>query len=593
MPTVRASIKPSEAPTAVSLPLFLTVKELALRLGVPVTEVISILLKNGIVAHINKEIDLDTASIVAGELGVEVVEGESASLTSEVSPAETSEGARSAEGEHTLVPRPPVITVMGHVDHGKTSLLDRIRTTEVAKGEHGGITQHIGAYQVHLKFKGEERAITAIDTPGHEAFTAMRAHGANITDVVVLVVAADDGVKPQTIEAINHAKSAGVPIIVAINKIDTPGANVPRVKQELASQGELLVEEFGGSVPVVEVSAKDGTNIQELLETVLLLTDLKELTAPVDVPAAGVVVESHLEKGLGPLATVLVQQGELKVGSVIAAGTAWGRVKRLENDKLVTISSASPGTPVRVSGLKSVVPAGTAFASVTDEQEAARVATVPIGTDNRFTLADASKLIREGKLTTLRLVIKADTVGSLQAIHQVIGKLSNEEVGVKILHEGIGNISESEVLLAKASQAICVGFGVQVPLSVQKVAQQEGVAVSTFSIIYQLEDQLKEVIAGLLTPKEREVVIGRLKVLKIFPPSKKFQVVGGRVTEGNIKAGLAIRIEGQEVSGTVKSLRIGKEGITEATVGQECGLMVDLSSEIGEGMELVIFATNK
>jgi len=557
----------------------LTVREFADILGIPVTDVIGKLVQNGVMATINESIDFDTMSIIGDELGFDVKEK-----------VEVKVATQKVSKKH-LKSRPPVVTVMGHVDHGKTMLLDAIRSTDVVSTESGGITQHIGAYQVTVKPSTkikQERTITFLDTPGHEAFSAMRAHGANITDVVVLVVAANDGVKPQTIEAINHAKAAGVPVVVAINKIDLPDADIDKVKRQLADQ-DLNPEEWGGKTPMIAVSAKQNKNIDELLEMILLVSDLKELKADSSVTASGVVIESHMQAGMGPVATVLVQEGTLRKDDPIVIGQTYGKVRIMENYLGKKIAEAGPATPVRIAGLQEVPNFGNRVLAVSSEKEAKELTAVKTIKRKVLSITEFSKDVKEGKTKELKIILKADVGGSLEAIKKSLNDLSTTEVQIIILHEGVGDVSESDVNMALASEALVIGFRVKAGADVMNLAKREGIKIQIYDIIYQLIDDLTAALSGLLEPEIIEIEIGRLSILGVFKVTKKEQIVGGKVTTGKIENGTEVRIVRDKDtigSGKIVSLQQNKKDVSECAENFECGLKVETQTKIKVGDSL-------
>lgn len=570
----------------IEVPHVVPVRRLAELLGVPVTKIIQILVGYGVRATINESIDFDTAAIVADELGFTIQ-----------APAAIQEQEEADQESGNLVSRPPVVTVMGHVDHGKTKLLDTIRRTNVVATESGGITQHIGAYQVEVKDdKGKTRQITFLDTPGHEAFSAMRAHGANITDIVILVVAADDGVKPQTLEAVSHAKAANVPIIVAITKVDKPEADIERTKRQLTDI-DLLPEEWGGKTVVVPVSSMTNQGIPELLEMILLTADVVNLTAPIDGKPTGVVIESHLAPGQGPVATVLVQRGTLKVGDVLSFQTTYAKIRSMENHLGKRQMQALPSTPVRIAGLKAVPEFGEMFKAVENEKVARELTEKAVIARNvhsvkGFGLTDVSEAIASGKLKELNVIIKADTQGSLEAIRNSVLELSTADVAIKIIHEGVGDVSESDVNMAVASHALVVSFRVHVPPAIRKYAGQKGVKISSYDIIYQLIDDLFDALAGLLEPELVDVELGKLEILKVFKAVKTGGIIGGRVVSGVIEKGSQARIvrAGEQV-GTAKITRVQREQsvVDKVEAGTECGLLVDASVLPKEGDILELF----
>ncbi|MBC7258866.1 MAG: translation initiation factor IF-2 [Chloroflexi bacterium] len=568
------------APSVIELPSSLTVRDLGHALGVSPIEVMKKLIGFGIMANINELIDYDTAAIVAAEMGFETREEmPEEEQAPEIAPAQIPSW-RDVQDERPedLRPRPPVVTVMGHVDHGKTSLLDAIRNANVVEGEAGGITQHIGAYQVELGGK----KITFLDTPGHEAFTAMRARGAQATDIVVLVVAADDGVQPQTKEAIAHARAAQVPIIVALNKIDKPEANPEVVKRQLADLG-LLVEEWGGNVICVPVSAKKRINIEELLENILLVAEVAELKANPFRPATGVVVESRLDKTRGPVATLLVQRGTLHVGDNLVIGESAGRVRAMFDDKGRAVSEATPSTPVMILGLSEVPKAGDLFEVVEDERTAKAIAAeraqqrqqAAAARPARVTLEEVFARMQEGKAKELNIILKADVQGSLEPIESSLQKLGSEDLKVKILHSAIGNIGESDVMLASASSAIVIGFNVSVDAAARALAEQEGVDIRLYNVIYQLVEDVEKALTGMLEPTYQQVVTGHAEVRAVFSISKRGKVAGCYMTDGQVTRASSVRvIRGGQVlfDGRIASLKRFTEDVKEVSAGYEFGI---------------------
>jgi translation initiation factor IF-2 len=570
------------ARSPVELPSTITVKDLADRLGVNPADVIRELIKNGIFATINQLIDRDTAALVAAELGFEIAEPAPAAAgngNGAVAPVETARPAEEVEEDPAqLVPRAPIVTVMGHVDHGKTSLLDAIRKTSVAASERGGITQHIGASEVTR----DGRRIVFLDTPGHEAFTAMRARGAKVTDIAVIVVAADDGVMPQTVEAINHARAAQVPIIIALNKIDKPEANPERVKQALTEIG-VVVEEYGGDTPLVPVSAKTREGIDDLLDMILLVADLQELKANPKRPAVGTIIESRLDRGRGPVATVIVEKGTLRVGDVVVAGTVAGKVKALENAQGKRVPKAGPSTPVVVLGLDAVPEAGDTLRVVPDERTAREIveerkrALEARGgeTTGRATLEDLYRQLQAGQTKELRIILKADVTGSLEAISHALNRLSGDEVRINILHQAVGEVTDNDIMLAAASNAIVVGFNTRVTETARRAAENEGVEVRLYDIIYDLTDDVERALKGLLAPQETEVIEGRAEVRQVFRVGRGLVVAGCYVTEGRLLRGAGARVwRGGKVvaSDRIDSLRRFREDVREVAAGFECGV---------------------
>ncbi|HEX4333443.1 MAG TPA: translation initiation factor IF-2 [Usitatibacter sp.] len=571
----------------VPVPETISVGELAHKMAVKAAEVIKTLMKMGTMATINQVLDQETAMIVVQEMGHQA-------KPAKLDDPESFLAESEEQDEANLEPRPPVVTVMGHVDHGKTSLLDAIRKARVAIGEAGGITQHIGAYHV-MTPKG---VITFLDTPGHEAFTAMRARGSQITDIVVLVVAADDGVMPQTIEAINHAKAAKVPIVVAVNKMDKPEANPQRVKNELLAQ-EVVGEEFGGEVQFVEVSAKTGQGLDKLLEAIQLQSEVLELKAPVNAPGKGVVIESRLDKGRGPVATILVKSGTLKKGDVVLAGHVFGRVRAMNDENAKPVSDAGPSIPVEIQGLQDVARAGDDVIVVTDERKAREIALFRQGKfrDVKLAKQQAVKLenvfdqLAEGT-KTLTLIIKADAQGSYEGLSHALTKLSTAEVKVNIVHTGVGGITESDINLALASKAVVIGFNSRADAAARKLAENSGVDLRYYNIIYEAVDDVKAAINGMLAPERKESVVGTVEVRNVFKISKVGTVAGCMVTDGVIRRASSIRlIRGGVVvhTGELDSLKRFKDDVREVKQGFECGLSLKNFNDVQVGDQLEVF----
>lgn len=569
------------APQKIVIENQITVQELASRMQVDAGEVIKKLLDLGIMASLNQLIDSDTATLLAGEFGVETELVDETSKFDEILEDHP-------DDPNQLEPRPPVITVMGHVDHGKTSILDTIRHTNVIATEAGGITQHIGAYQVELKGK----KITFLDTPGHEAFTAMRARGAEVTDIAVLVVAADDGVKPQTVEAINHAKAAGVPIIVAVNKIDKPGANPELVKQQLTEYG-LVPEEWGGDTVCVPVSAKTKEGLDHLLEMILLVAEMEELKANPRRPARGTVIEAELDKGRGPVATVLIQKGTLNVGDYVLAGVAHGRVRAMLDFKGRRIKKALPSTPVEILGLSEVPNAGDLFVVCQDEKLARQLVEQRLNqkrqeamTPGKVSLEDLFKQIQEGQVKELNLVVKADVQGSIEALSQSLEKLSTPEVRINLVHTGVGAITESDVMLASASGGLIIGFNVRPDGNTKKAAEQQQVEIRTYRVIYEALEDVKKALEGLLEPELREEVTGKCEVRNLFHIPKVGMVAGCYVIEGKLQRNSRVRVirDGVVVhEGTIASLRYFKDDVKEVVQGHECGVGLEKFQDLKQG----------
>ena len=574
--------------TEITIPENISVKDLATDLKKTSSEVIKKLLELGIMATINQVLDFDTAFLVAEEFGV------TANKKEEIK-EEDILFDESEDKEEDLVQRPPVVVVMGHVDHGKTSLLDAIRKTNVIEGEAGGITQHIGAYKVSVN----GREITFLDTPGHEAFTSMRARGAQITDVAILVVAADDGVMPQTIEAINHAKAAGIPIIVAVNKIDLPGANPDKVKQELM-QYELVPEEWGGDTIFVEISAKKNINIDQLLEMVLLVTDVKDLKVNPKKQAKGVVIEARLDKAKGPIASVLVQRGKLDVGDTIVVGTSIGRIRAMKDDKGKKVKSAGPSTPVEIMGLTKVPEAGDTFYEVKDEKMAKHLIErrarqereKAMNAYNKVTLSNVFEQMEHQDLKQLNIIVKADVQGTAEALKQSLEKLSNDEVEVKVIHSNAGAINESDVNLAKAAKAIIIGFNVRPNAIAKETAEKQEVEIKLYSVIYQALEDVEAAMNGLLDPIYEEKVIGNVEVRQTFKVSNVGTIAGGYVKDGKVERNAGVRVIRENVvihEGKLISLKRFKDDVKEVAKGYECGLQIEGYNDLKEGDIIEVF----
>ena len=561
----------------------ITVRDLSERIGKPAGEIIKKLMMLGIIATINNELDFDTAQLVCSEFGVEL----------EMKLAETAEDALKNEdvedSEEDLLPRPPVVTIMGHVDHGKTSLLDYIRKTRVTAGEAGGITQHIGAYTVEIR--GQK--ITFLDTPGHEAFTAMRARGAQATDIAILVVAADDGVMPQTIEAINHAKAAGVQTIVAINKMDKVGANPERIKQQLTEYG-LVAEEWGGDTIMVPVSAITGDGVDQLLEMILLVAEVQDYRANPNRKARGIIIEARLDKGRGPVATVLVKTGTLRVGDTIVAGTAYGRVRAMVNDRGERVKEALPSDPVEVIGFNDVPEAGDIITAVDDDSLSRRVAeerkdklrAALIKNQQKASLDDLFSQISAGQVKDLNLIIKADVQGSVEAVKQSLEKLSNDEVRVRCIHGGVGAITETDIMLASASNAIIIGFNVRPDNNVRETAEREKIDIRLYRVIYNAIEDVEKAMKGMLAPKFREVVLGSAQVRQVFKVTGAGTVAGCYVTDGKVVRNAQARLLRDSVvihEGKVDSLKRFKDDAKEVAAGYECGMGFESYNDIKEG----------
>jgi len=572
----------------VHVPETISVADLAHKMTVKATEVIKTLMKMGSMVTINQVLDQETAMILVEEMGHKAFAAK----------LDDPDAFLADEGEHKDVeqlPRAPVVTVMGHVDHGKTSLLDYIRKSRVAHGEAGGITQHIGAYHVETP----RGMITFLDTPGHEAFTAMRARGAKATDLVILVVAADDGVMPQTKEAIHHARAGNVPLIVAVTKIDKPDANLERVKQELVAEG-VVPEEYGGDSPFVGVSAKTGEGIDALLEQVLLQAEVLELTAPVEAPAKGLVIEARLDKGKGPVATILVLSGTLRRGDVLLAGAVFGRVRAMIDENGKSIDAAGPSIPVEIQGLTDVPAAGDESMVLLDERKAREIALFRQGKfrDVKLAKQQAAKLenmfeqMAEGEIRTLPLIIKADVQGSQEALVQSLNKLSTAEVKVSVIHAGVGGISESDINLAAASKAVVIGFNTRADVGARRAAESLGVDIRYYNIIYAAVDEVKAALSGMLAPEKREVVLGLVEIRQVFRISRIGAVAGCMVLSGIVKRNASVRLLRNNTvvhTGELDSLKRFKDDVREVKEGFECGLSLKNFNDINEGDQLEVF----
>ncbi|OYX34530.1 MAG: translation initiation factor IF-2 [Caulobacterales bacterium 32-69-10] len=574
----------------VVIPDAITVQDLAQRMATRAVDIIKFMMRQGAMLTINDILDADTAELIATDFGHTV---------KRVSESDVEEGfLAAADVNEDTVPRPPVVAVMGHVDHGKTSLLDALRTTDVAGGEHGGITQHIGAYQVQLESGAK---VTFLDTPGHAAFSAMRARGANVTDIVVLVVAADDGVMPQTIEAIQHAKAAGAPIIVAINKMDKPEANSQRVIQELL-QHEIVVESLGGETQAIEVSATKRMGLDNLIEAILLQAEVMDLRANPERSGEGVVIEAKLDKGRGPVGTVLVKRGTLRRGDIVVAGSTWGRVRALVNERNEQVLEAGPSVPVEILGMDSTPDPGEALAVVENEARAREIteyrtrvkressSKAPSGAS----LADMMAKLQAKTVRELPLVIKADVQGSAEAIVGSLDKIATDEVRARIILSGAGAITESDVLLAKGSNSPILGFNVRASKQARDLAERENVEIRYYSIIYDLLDDIKGVLSGMLSPLQRETFLGNAEVLQVFDITKVGKVAGCRVTEGTVRKGAKVRIVRENVVvlelGTLQTLKRFKDEVNEVPSGQECGMMFQGFQDIRQGDTIECFS---
>ena len=573
----------------IQIPRVLTVKELGELMGQSPVEVIKELMKGGVMASINQSIDYETAAIVAHDMGFEPQEeGAAEEATEAVEEAHTKTVIEEAEGAN-LQPRPPVVAVLGHVDHGKTSLLDSIRQADVMSGEAGGITQHIGAHQVQV----DGQQITFLDTPGHAAFTAMRARGAQLTDVVVLVIAADDGIMPQTVEAIAHARAAGVPIVVAITKTDLETAKPDRVKQQLAEQG-LNIEEYGGDVIAVSVSGKTGEGTADLLQNILVASEVLELKADPDRAAIATVIEAEMDRNRGPMATVLVQTGTLKVGDIAVVGDTWGRIKAIFDDDGQRIKSVKPGEPAVVLGLQEVPLAGDAFKVVPTDKEARRIVlqrlrereAASVNTQPRVTLDTLFGEISAGKIKQLNLILKTDVQGSIEPIRQSLEDLSTDKVRVKIIHSASGSVTESDVMLAIASKGIIIAFGAPPEPGAERLITQEGIDLRQYDVIYKITEDVERALEGMIDPTYVDVVSGRLEVREVFQLRRKDAVAGCHVVEGSVARGDTARVRrGEEIvaDSRVTTLRRFQEDVREVQTGFECGVTIDNFTDFQQG----------
>ena len=579
----------SDTEKNISLPPVVTVSDFAQRLGLGAAQVVGELMKNGVMATVNEQIDFDTAEIIAAEFGF--------TATPEAEQPEDRPSQKNSDVESSKQSRPPIIAVMGHVDHGKTSLLDALRKTDVVGGEAGGITQHIGAYQITKN----DRVVTFLDTPGHEAFAALRAHGAKTCDIAIIVVAADDGVKPQTKEAIEHAKQAGVALVIAINKIDKPGADSNRVKQELSEIG-VVADDWGGDVPCVEVSAKTGDGLEKLIEVVMLVSDIAEPQAVFAGLGNGVVIESHIDTGRGPVVTLLIQNGELRVGDWMVVGKSYGKIRSLENFLGEPIKKASPAMPVVVSGLKDLPAFGDWFEEVETEKiakdwmssQSRKASFKSLTAAKSMNSQDIARAVIDGKIKELAVVVKADAQGSLESLTTSLEAVGNDEVRVKIIGSGVGDISETDINSANAGNAIILGFNVGISGPVNQLAKRSDVEFKLYKIIYELLDDVRDWLSTLLPPEIIETEHARLKILGVFKTTKNMVVCGGKVLSGKIIPSLDIKIISakKEIGlGKLDSLQKNKESAKEVVEGEECGLSVETKTPITLGDELSFYST--
>lgn len=580
----------------IEIPSILSLKEFAEKTGLSVTAVIATLLKNGMMATINQQLDFDTAAIVADELGVEIKKKEEEADVKDLFEGDLSKLL--VDEKANLITRPPIISIMGHVDHGKTKLLDYIRKANVVAGEAGGITQHIGAYQVEKN----GHMITFLDTPGHEAFTSMRARGAKATDIAILVVAADEGVKPQTIEAINHAKEAGIPIIVAINKIDKPNANPDKVKGELTEHG-IQAEDWGGKEIMVPVSAITGEGIDTLLEMILLVAEMEDLKANPNRQAVGTVVESNLDKALGPVATILVNTGTLRVGDSVVVGTSVGKIKAMQDHKGRKLKTAPPSAAARISGLAKVPQAGDIVQSFKSDkvakERAQKLIEMNAAREERMGGSMVERLvsgISSGEINFLKIVLKADTKGSLEAIMQALQKIKGTDVAVKVIHFGVGNFADTDVIMASASQALLIGFHVKATVHVKKLAEKEHVDIKNYEIIYKLIEDIKAILSGMLEPEINVIELGKIEIKEIFLDKKKWVIVGGKVKAGKVEAGSMVRVTRDKETlfeTKLESLKHVKEDVRELEKGSECGIKISTPKPVEPGDILEVFKIEK
>ena len=585
---------PSAESRPVEIPANLSVRQLADLLQTSEIDIIKKLMRNGIMANINQVVNYGVAAAIAADLGYQPCPQPQAIRKSggAISGLKKGQGLRGKELKG-LEMRPPIVTIMGHVNHGKTRLLDAIRQTDVMETEAGGITQHIGAYQVEVNGK----KVTFLDTPGHEAFTAMRARGAQVTDIVILVVAVDDGVMPQTLEAIDHARAAGVPIVIALNKIDKPGVNIEVAKQQLADAG-LVVEEWGGDTICVPISAKEKTGIHELLENLLLIAEMEELKANPAQPALGVVVEAKLDKTKGPLATVLINDGALRLGDTIVGGTTWGRVKAMFNDMGKRVRKAEPATPVEILGLGSVPQVGDTLKAVSDESQAQKLIEKRLEEKQQepraVNLSNLYDQISTGRVKELNIILKVDVQGSIEPIKGSLEELGTEEVQVRVIHSGTGNVTESDVMLATASKGIIIGFGISAGPGARRLAEIEGVSTRSYDVIYDLINDVSSALKGMLEPSYVEVIEGRAEVRDVFSAGRKEKAAGAYVTEGRVGRGASVRLRrGEQVvcESTVSSLRRFKDDVKEVATGYECGVGIKDFNDFQVGDILEFFKT--
>ncbi len=585
-------------PRVVELPSAISVKQLAELLGFSAVDTIKRLMRRGVMANINEIVNFETAASVAVDFGLDPrPEPVKARRASRITEAKKKRKALQAEEHGGMKPRPPVVTIMGHVNHGKTRLLDAIRKTNVVDEEAGGITQHIGAYQAEVN--GQK--MTFLDTPGHEAFTAMRAHGAQVTDITILVVAADDGVMPQTLEAIDHAKAAGVPIMVAVNKIDVPTANVDLVKQQLADAG-LVIEEWGGDTVCVPISAKEGTGVPELLENLMVVAEVEDLKADPTRPADGVVVEAEMDRSRGPMATILVHSGTLRVGDIAVVGENWGRIKAMFNEAGKPVKKATPSTPVAVLGLDDVPQVGGVLSVVSSDRQAQnliakhREAAGKPGGAKGVSLTNLYEQVHAGRVSTLNIVLKTDVQGSIEPIRTSLEQLVEESAKVHVIHAANGNVSESDVMLAAASSGVIIGFNVVAETGARLMAEVEGVSIRYYDVIYSVIDDVTKALQGMLEPTYEEVIQGRAEVRAIFSAGKRDRAAGSYITEGRVTRGASVRVvrKGELIhESTISGLRRFKDDVREVAAGIECGIAVQGFNDFEVGDILEVFSVQE
>jgi len=595
----QATGRAAARPKVVELPSAISVKQLAEVLGFSAVDTIKHLMRRGVMASINEIVNFETAATIAVDFGLDPrPEPVKARRASRIVEAKKKRQALQTEEHGGMKPRPPVVTIMGHVNHGKTRLLDTIRKTNVVDEEAGGITQHIGAYQAEVS--GQK--VTFLDTPGHEAFTAMRAHGAQVTDITILVVAADDGVMPQTLEAIDHAKAAGVPIVVAINKIDVPTANVDLVKQQLADAG-LLIEEWGGDTVCVPISAREGTGVPELLENLMVVAEVEDLKADPSRSAEGVVIEAEMDRSRGAMATILVHSGTLRVGDIAVAGENWGRIKAMFNEAGKRVKRATPATPVAVLGLDDVPQVGGVLSIVSSDRQAQNLiakhreaATRQVGSSKRVSLTNLYEQVHSGRVSTLNIVLKVDVQGSIEPIRTSLEQLAEGSAKVRVIHAATGNVTESDVMLAAASSGVIIGFSVVAETGARLMTETEGVSIRYYDVIYSIIDDVTKALQGMLEPTYEEVIQGRAEVRAVFTAGKRDKVAGVYVTEGSVTRGASVRVVRQRElvhESTISGLRRFKDDVREVAAGFECGIAVEDFNDFEVGDILEVFSVQE